>query len=109
MFLQITFQIVQGGELVTLRRADVFVAGHVLHLAQVVCLQPVRNDAAAELRRINDPWVKPAKLLHHPLHPIIDIGGAGRLLSTFQSLTFQSYYTYSQFFHSESPSVLHKP
>ena len=52
MFLQITFQIVQGGELVTLRRADVFVAGHVLHLAQVVCLQPVGDDAAAELRRI---------------------------------------------------------
>lgn len=33
MLLQVAFQIVQGGELVTLGRADVFVSGHVLHLA----------------------------------------------------------------------------
>jgi hypothetical protein len=38
------------------------VAGHVLHLAQVVCLQPMGDHAAAELRGINDPWVKPAEL-----------------------------------------------
>ena len=65
MLLQVAFQIVQSSQLVTLRRADVFVAGHVLHLAQVVCLQPVGDDAAAELRGINDPWVKPAELLDH--------------------------------------------
>ena len=36
MLLQFTFQIVQGGQLVTLRRADVFMPGHVLHLPQVM-------------------------------------------------------------------------
>ena len=81
MLLQVTFQVVQGGELVTLRRADVFMTGHVLHLAQIVCLQPVRDDAAAELCRINDPWVKSAELLDHELHPVIDIGRADPLFS----------------------------
>ena len=81
MLLQVTFQIVQGGELVALRRADVFMAGHVLHLAQVVCLQPMGDHAAAELCRINDPWVELAELFDHALHPVIDIGRACRLLS----------------------------
>jgi hypothetical protein len=36
MLLQFTFQIVQGSQLVTLRRADVFMSGHVLHLPQVM-------------------------------------------------------------------------
>src|ERR1700677_1258015 len=81
MILQLAFEVVQCGELVALRRADVFVAGHVLHLAQIVCLQPVGDDAAAELCRINDPRVKPAELLDHQLHPVVDIGRACRLLS----------------------------
>jgi len=36
MLLQLTLQVVQGSQLVTLRRADVFMAGHVLHLPQVM-------------------------------------------------------------------------
>jgi hypothetical protein len=56
-------------------------AGHVLHLAQVICLQPVSNNAAAELRRINNPWVESAELFYHQLHPVVDIGRAGGQLS----------------------------
>ena len=80
MLLQFTFQIVQGGELVTLRRADVFMPGHVLHLAQVVCLQPVRDHAAAELCGINDPGIKLAELAHHVLHPVVNISRADLVL-----------------------------
>jgi len=41
-----TFQVVQP---VTLRGTDPAVAGHVLHLPQVMAFQPVRDDALAEL------------------------------------------------------------
>ena len=81
MILQLAFEVVQGGELVALRRADVFMTGHVLHLPQVVCLQPMSDHAAAELCRINDPWVELAELFDHALHPVIDIGRACGLLS----------------------------
>src|ERR1700719_1511602 len=48
MILQLTFQVIKVRELVTLRRADVFMPRHILHLPQVVCLQPMGDHAAAE-------------------------------------------------------------
>ena len=35
MFLQLAFQIVQGGELITLGRAEVVMSDHILHLGRL--------------------------------------------------------------------------
>src|SRR5580692_1962610 len=49
MILQLTLQIIQGSQLVTLRRADVFVSRHILHLPQMVTFQPIGDHTTAQL------------------------------------------------------------
>lgn len=77
MPLQLTLPVLAVEHLVAFRAAHIFMPGHVLHLPQVVLLQPKGDDTVADLVRINDFGIEPLQLHDHVPHAVTDISGAG--------------------------------
>src|SRR5574340_142054 len=50
---------------VNLRALDAFMPGHVLNLADVICLEPVHYDTYPELAAVFYFWVDPLNCFHY--------------------------------------------
>jgi hypothetical protein len=73
VLLEFVFQVVQIVYLVSLRGANIFMAGHVLNLAKIVSAKPVSDHAAADLFCTRYLIIQLLQLKEHISYPVIDI------------------------------------